>query len=148
MKKFRNYVIALALIITVFFLVPGIRPMIVMSGSMEPVMPTGSLCFVNTHCDFSDVKTNDIITYTVMDAKITHRAVKINKEEGYLVTKGDNNESEDIGVVNRENYYGKVMVHIPYMGYALFFIKKHMVTILLLILALVKIREKGGLKRI
>lgn len=95
----------------------GIKPMIVMSGSMEPAIKTGSVCFVDTHSSYRKIKRDDVITYNLLDAKVTHRVTGVT-EEG-LTTKGDANSSDDIGIVTEDNYYGRVLFHIPYAGYIL-----------------------------
>ena len=41
----------------------GIVPYVVLSGSMEPTIKTGSLCFINKHAKFNNVKEKDIIAY-------------------------------------------------------------------------------------
>lgn len=97
--------------------------MIVMSGSMEPEIKTGSLCFVNTKTEYSKIKENDIITYSIPDSYITHRVIEVT-DQG-LITKGDSNSSQDFGIITEENYYGKTAGHIPYAGYVLFYLKKY-----------------------
>lgn len=47
------FVLILGLLVIQMF---GIKPYIVMSGSMEPTIHTGSVCFVNTIADYSDIK--------------------------------------------------------------------------------------------
>lgn len=110
----------------------GIRPMIVMSGSMEPEIQTGSLCFVNHKTPMEKVEEGDIITYSLLDAKITHRVVE-KKEQGML-TKGDANPAMDLGIVTKETYYGKVIGHIPKLGYVLFFLKKNLIPISMIVI--------------
>lgn len=119
-----SFFICIAIILCI--LLSGIRPMIVMSGSMEPAIKTGSVCFVNTKASFEKVQIDDIITYRLLDSYITHRVVN-HVDDDALITKGDANNVEDLGVITKENYYGKVIGHIPYIGYAVFFIRKNIV---------------------
>ena len=41
-------VLAAVVILTAMAVMAGIRPVVIVSGSMEPEIPTGSLCFVDT----------------------------------------------------------------------------------------------------
>lgn len=101
----------------------GIRPMIVMSGSMEPEIKTGSLCFVNTRAEYRKIREGDIITFNLAGAEITHRAVE-QKPQGFI-TKGDANTVNDLGLVTKETFTGKAMFSVPYAGYLFFFIKNN-----------------------
>lgn len=128
-NKTKKYVSAVAIgIITVIFILLGIRPMIVMSGSMEPDIKTGSLVFVNTKAEFSKIRVNDVITYRLLDSYITHRVTEIT-EHG-LKTKGDANGTEDFGIITEKNFYGKKTGYIPYAGYILFYLKKNLILII------------------
>ncbi len=76
----------------------GIRPMIVVSGSMEPVLPVGSLV-VTKAVTADEVEVGDVVGYWTgnrfigVNPIILHRVIAIT-EEGYLL-KGDNNETAD-----------------------------------------------------
>ena len=87
-----NVLLALLMVFAagVFLLrLAGIRPYIVMSGSMEPAILTGSLCFVNTNAEFADVREGDVIAFrSAMGTLVTHRAVAVT-EDG-VETCGDN----------------------------------------------------------
>jgi signal peptidase len=94
----------------------GIVPYVVLSGSMEPTIDTGSLCFINKHEDIKNIKEKDIIAFKLNDGTlVTHRAVEIT-EEG-IITKGDNNEEIDNNYVKKDNYVGKNIFWIPKVGY-------------------------------
>lgn len=96
------------------FNIIGIRPYTVLSGSMKPEMDPGDVVFV-TNRGKNDLNEGDIITFYENNTIITHRIVEITKE-GYT-TKGDNNNSIDIFTVKQENIIGKVLFHIPKIGY-------------------------------
>ncbi len=104
--------LCLAIIITCLI---GIQPTVVLSGSMEPNIPTGSLCFVNKKYPFDQLKKGDVIVYQVPRQKVIHRIVKI--EEGGYRVKGDANENIDRALITKENYYGKNLFTLPYIGY-------------------------------
>ena len=102
--------------IFLFLYICGIVPYVVLSGSMEPTIQTGSICFINKHTDIEDIKENDIIAFKHDDgALITHRVVETN--ENGIKTKGDNNKSIDSNIVKKENYVGKNIFWIPKIGY-------------------------------
>ena len=124
-KKLLTPLICLIILCVLFLLAFHIKPLIVMSGSMEPSISTGSVCFVSTKTKYDSIEEDDIITYNLLTAKITHRVVEINKNG--LITKGDSNTSRDLGYVTPENYYGKVLWHIPFLGYAIYFLRKNIV---------------------
>ena len=98
-------------------LISGIRPCAVISGSMEPNLPTWSLCFVNTRASYDSIQTGDIVVfYRRSDhTRIIHRVIQI--EADGMVTKGDANPVSDGLSVGRDNLYGKSLFHIPYLGY-------------------------------
>lgn len=122
----------------------GLRPLTVLSGSMEPAIKTGSLVYVK-EVDTGTLQKGDVITYTI-DADgtyATHRIIEIIPEgmtldmNGEVVpidtsnasapnpvkiklrfrTKGDNNDSSDATPVADVNVVGKVLFSVPYLGY-------------------------------
>ena len=94
----------------------GIVPYVVLSGSMEPTIETGSLCFINKHANIESINEKDVIAFKMKDGTlVTHRVVK--KSDSGLITKGDNNKEEDNNVVNKGNFVGKNMFWIPKVGY-------------------------------
>ena len=93
----------------------------VLSGSMEPNMPVGSLIYVKEG-EPEDVADGDIIAFygSLEDSGIiTHRVVKNNIVSGTFRTKGDANEEEDPMPVSYDNYIGRVVRTFPYLGGAL-----------------------------
>ena len=102
--------------IFVILFVVGIVPYVVLSGSMEPTVETGSLCFVNKHTKYEDIKVGDIVAYaSSLDSNVTHRVINIT-EEGFE-TKGDRNDISDGITVNKNNYIGKNIFSIPKVGF-------------------------------
>lgn len=95
--------------------VMGITPTIVSSGSMEPLIPTGSICFIDTKFPFEELKVGDVIVYKQPTQKVIHRIVEKGVEE--YKTKGDANKYIDGLSTTRENYYGKYIFSIPKAGY-------------------------------
>jgi signal peptidase len=120
---------------------------IVATGSMEPTIKTGSIVFSSKQ---KDIKQGDVIVFespTDPDVTISHRVVDV-VDEGYK-TKGDNNNQADADLVSQEQMKGKVLLSIPYLGYAVEWMKTTtgFITLLVipgLILAIfqfIKIRE-------
>lgn len=87
----------------------------VVSGSMEPEIPVGSLIFVAPVQPESVIE-GEIIAFESGDSVVTHRVVENKKLEGELITKGDANEGEDINPVPYAGVIGRVERHVPYMG--------------------------------
>ena len=86
----------------------GVEPMIVKSGSMEPVISTGSLTYINRRFPVEQIQIGDIIAYQAGNGvEILHRVVAIDRQNSSIRTKGDANDSEDLGVVAFEDYTGK-----------------------------------------
>ncbi len=99
----------------------GFTPYVVLSGSMEPTIKTGSLCFINKHAKYETIKEKDIIAFKASGGTlVTHRVVSI--DENGFVTKGDNNKNQD-GVSNRSQFVGKNVFWIPYVGYGIMLIQ-------------------------
>lgn len=93
----------------------GYRPYVVLSGSMEPTIHTGSLAIVDTNANYQEVEVEDIIAFQMGDTLVTHRVV--NKDNEGLTTKGDANEDTDAGIVTYSNFKGETKFSVPYAGY-------------------------------
>ena len=135
MKKLLNlisYVLVAAIVILAIALVgvrvAGYKVFAVLSGSMEPTYPTGSLIYVK-ETDYRDLKTGDVITFMLNEnTVVTHRIVSIVPDEndpGVLryETKGDNNDVADGGLVHYKNVIGIPVFSIPYLGYVASYIQ-------------------------
>lgn len=118
------------------FKVVGFRTYTILSGSMEPKIKTGDLVFVKS-ISFEDVKKGDIITFKYEGNVVTHRV--IDKKEDGFITKGDNNNVQDKDVVGEEDLIGKVLFHIPFLGYITVFLSKPIVISSFMILIAISI---------
>lgn len=90
----------------------------VVSGSMEPAIPTGSLVYVQEAAP-EDMEKDDVIAfYGAKDSNaiITHRVVENKVVMGEFITKGDANKTEDMNPVPSSNFIGKVVYSIPVLG--------------------------------
>jgi len=108
----------------------GWRSFVVLSGSMEPKIKTGSVVVIKPQAEY---KQGDVVTFLSspkanlkkLDATITHRIAEVHDDEGRatFTTKGDANEDPDRESVTERQVLGKVMVSIPFLGYAVSFAK-------------------------
>ena len=88
---------------------------------MEPKIKTGSVVFVQK-IKPGTLKKDDVITYASVedpDILITHRLTAIEEKEGKTIfkTRGDANNSEDMGEVSSSQIKGKVIFSLPFLGY-------------------------------
>lgn len=114
-------VLILLMVVAAVILVPmilGFKEMAVLSGSMEPTIPVGSIVYVKPLDDPSVLEPGDVCTYTLSDGKtmVTHRVVSIDPDNQTLVTQGDANDVDD-GDINFTQVFGEAQFHLPYVGY-------------------------------
>jgi signal peptidase len=114
---------AVILVVTLAVLLAGVRlfgltPYAVLSGSMEPVYPVGSLIYVQRTAPES-IHVGEAITFVLNEELdiATHRVVKIDQTERNFVTKGDANETADGKPVSFDNLIGRPVFDLPYLGY-------------------------------
>ncbi len=106
----------------------GIKTYAVVSGSMEPTYPTGSLLYVKS-IDIKELKVGDAITFMAdEDTVATHRIIEIipDEEDSSVLrfrTQGDANETADGTPVHYKNIIGKPVFAIPYLGYFAHFVQ-------------------------
>lgn len=113
-----------ALIIVLTVLVPriiGAEPYTVVSGSMEPTIPTGSVV-VSKKVSPGTVAFRDVVTYQLKSGEpltVTHRVVGVDNIDGQtrFKTQGDANTSPDPEPVRPEQIRGVVSYHVPLVGY-------------------------------
>ncbi|PTR28719.1 signal peptidase [Rhodococcus sp. OK519] len=100
----------------------GSSPYTVLTGSMEPTFPPGTLIVVKPQ-DASALQVGDAITFQWESEKpevVTHRIVAVqqtSKGEPRFTTKGDANSLPDERLVVPEQVRGKVWYAVPYVGY-------------------------------
>lgn len=85
----------------------GIRPVIVLSGSMEPEFLPGDLIFIQD-TTAAGLKEGDVICYMEDGAAVTHRIMAVNEEDGAVryTTRGDANNSDDQKQVEQSQIQG------------------------------------------
>ncbi|MBR1936171.1 MAG: signal peptidase I [Bacilli bacterium] len=113
------------------------KPLVVLSGSMEPTLPTGSVIYYHP-VEESDLKVGDIVTFKLKDNKtlVSHRITSINN--GIIQTKGDANNSVD----SLDLTYSSIMgvdsnIYIPYVGYFIQFVNEHLYLVAIVVTILV-----------
>jgi len=119
--------LGLVTILVVFSALPitgNYKFMVVRSGSMEPSVKMGSIVLVKPSANYS---VDDIISFNAgfrgpdgKDVPVTHRVIEMRVDQGdpIYVTKGDANEDPDTRELNHRNVIGKVLISVPYIGYA------------------------------
>ncbi|WP_153397099.1 signal peptidase I [Ornithinicoccus halotolerans] len=119
----------MAVLLLVVILIPrltGWVPLTVLSGSMEPTIPTGSLVVVERlhgEADLTGIGTGDVITFMPHPddpTLVTHRVVSAGtRADGttVFVTQGDANAAADPEPVGAQQVRGTVRYHVPYAGH-------------------------------
>ena len=93
----------------------GVRPMIVVTDSMVPAIPVGSI-LIGVPVETEEVQVGDIIAYRIEEKNkyfspiIVHRVVGIT-EDGFIF-QGDNNIEPDDKVVRKAQILFKIILQI------------------------------------
>ena len=87
----------------------------VVSGSMEPEIPVGSILYVE-ETEPETVEAGDVIAFIRNGSVVTHRVEENRYVEGEFITKGDANSEEDTVPVPYESLVGRSVYHLPVLG--------------------------------
>jgi signal peptidase len=115
-------VVALALVLVVVPRLAGATPLTVLTSSMEPRLPPGTLIVVRP-VETADVRVGDVVTYQIESGRpevISHRVIEIvSSTDGStaFVTKGDNNDTADDALVRPEQVRGTLWYSLPWLGF-------------------------------
>lgn len=92
----------------------GVQPYSILTASMTPTIPAGSLVYVNQSLDIEQFRPNDVIAFTEEGANfpIVHRVQSVG--DGYYITKGDANSASE--TIPFSQVLGKEIYHIPHLG--------------------------------
>ncbi len=124
-RTINTLIVTAAVILAVMFVgvrLLGVQLYAVLSGSMEPEYPVGSLIYV-VKTDPAELTQGDVITYYLTGETVsTHRIVEVipdeNDSESFQFrTKGDANDTVDAGLVDSDRLIGKPVVTFPKLGY-------------------------------
>lgn len=94
----------------------GIREFNVMTGSMTPTYPVGTLVFT-VPCDPAEIQVGDVVTCVMNENLdvITHRVVANDIAAGTITTRGDANNNDDAPTLYA-NVLGVVRFSVPMLG--------------------------------
>ena len=124
-----TYILILGVLIIAAPMVMGYKPVVVLTGSMEPTYPVGSVVYYKK-VPVGDLNVGDPITFSITDdAKtvVTHRINKV-LSDGKYETKGDANSTPDTTPVSFSNVKGKVIkYHLPLVGYFVKYLQNYYV---------------------
>ncbi len=121
MFKLSFLILAVLLIATVLISkvqILGFRSMVILTGSMEPIIAPGALLYSRKEPYYQK---GDIIAFERENMTITHRI--IGTKDSLFITKGDANNAADIKLVKPQEVVGKMVLQIPYLGRIFLFVK-------------------------
>lgn len=105
----------------------GFKTFTIMSGSMEPSYPVGSLVFIKP-TNPKELSEGDVITFMAdEETVVTHRVNAVKVEGGGLLrfqTKGDANSDPDGKLVDSRNVIGQPVFSLPVLGYVAFYVSR------------------------
>ncbi|RTL70816.1 MAG: signal peptidase I [Pseudonocardiaceae bacterium] len=113
-------VVALAVVVAVLPWAVGGKALTVLSGSMEPGLPVGSVAVVKPE-PADRIAVGDVIEFVDRDQAtgasrvVTHRVVQVQPGPAF-VTKGDANATPDPHVVAAAAVGGVLWYHVPWVG--------------------------------
>ena len=142
-KSVMSWLLLIAMVgaLTLTIVIPrlsGSTPYTVLTSSMEPTYPPGTLVVVKPQ-DPETLKVGDAITYQWESGKpdvVTHRIIETQRTstgELRFITQGDANEARDARYVVGGQIRGKVWYAVPYVGYVNNFITGKQRSILLMV---------------
>lgn len=115
-------VAALAVVLVVVPNATGSTPLTVLTSSMEPSLPPGTLLVVRP-TSTEDIRVGDVVTYQIESGRpevISHRVIEIiSSTDGTtsFVTKGDNNDAADEAAVLPVQVRGALWYSVPWLGF-------------------------------
>ena len=120
---------------------PAISLYTIVSPSMEPFIKVYDVIIDRKIKENEELKIGDVITFysSTLDTNgytITHRIYDIKNVDGktYYITKGDNNQSVDVGSITRENIVGKVVYKVTGLGKIQFFLSSKIGWVLIILI--------------
>ncbi|RMI07027.1 signal peptidase I [Cellulomonas triticagri] len=142
----------LTVVVTVACVALGVRPAVVVSGSMRPEIPVGALTFART-VPAGSVEVGDVVTVPRVraDGLVTHRVVSTEPSEDVagatrLELQGDANAQPD-ALPYEVADAGKVVAVVPGLGYAVQVVQRHVLVVLAALLALTVLAASHGYVR-
>ena len=112
---------AAVLAVILLFIGRGMVLMVVLSGSMTPLMLPGDAIIV-APADPEEIGVGDVVVfqYPGQDERmvITHRIIGVDMDTGLYSTKGDANTVPDYFSVSKDDIIGRPVFLIPFIGFA------------------------------
>ena len=132
------FLVALLSVLPMFF---GNRTLIILSGSMEPAIPTGGLVIAQP-VPSRNLDIGDVIVYSPgaeSQIPIVHRIADISERRGtrYYATRGDANPSADVAEVALPATAWRVGASWPLVGYVISFAASPLGIFILIVLPLI-----------
>ena len=129
MKIVKNIVFWLAtllvLVAIVFIALPllgGLEYRTIISGSMEPEIPVGSLVIIEKVKD-EDIKIGDVVTFYLSgETTVTHKVVGYDLSQDALITHGVANDEGTNEYTPFDNVLGRVVFTVPWIGRLFLFV--------------------------
>jgi signal peptidase I len=117
----------------------GLRPFVIMSGSMEPTITTGSVAITRPVLS-EGLQVGDVIAFNPHPDSVLptiHRIIKVEDRQGtrYYTTRGDANTGDDAEMALPPTGL-QVLGAIPWIGYAVFYAAQPVGTLLLVVVPL------------
>lgn len=124
MKRIHKILAAAGVLAILFALLPwaatavpkaaGLTAVSVPTGSMEPLVPAGSMAYVGD----GDVSEGEVAAFYALDGEtlVLHRVMDIDDGSGTMLTKGDANALPDMMRVPCANTVGLLKWSVPYLG--------------------------------
>ncbi|WP_158437775.1 signal peptidase I [Naasia lichenicola] len=115
-------VVGLGLATVVVPFATGSTPLTVLTGSMQPTLPPGTLLIVRP-TEAADIRLGDVLTYQIRsgsDEVVSHRVVEVRSvSDGSFafMTKGDANDIADVEPVTEGQVRGTTWYSVPFVGY-------------------------------
>jgi signal peptidase len=115
---------ALGLVLLVCLALPvlfGCRSLVVLSGSMEPAVPTGAVVVVD-RIPAAEVAVGDVVAFRSPEDPsrlLTHRVVAVGAKDGMVAveTRGDANSGSEKWTIDPSGTVGRMLFAVPYLGY-------------------------------
>ena len=110
----------------------GYRLYLIMSGSMEPTIHVKDAIITK---QIDEPQNGDVIAFENGNIITVHRIIKVYTEGDNRLyqTKGDNNNAEDPGLVQKTQVKGKVLYILPFVGRTVLFLQSHFIVMILAI---------------
>lgn len=116
------FLVALGAAVIVVPAATGSTPLTVLTSSMEPGLPPGTLLVVKP-VEPQDIRIGDVITYQLESGKatvVTHRVIEVTKTAGgeySFILQGDNNSQPDPNPIREVQIQGRLWYAVPYIGW-------------------------------